>query len=415
MPIPEPSAELGLWPKVKAISGWPEPDEDRVKQLATGWRGGQTRFTEAGGHDLAPVRAAWTDSAGGAFDTRASKTLTGATEVGGKMGGLAVRADNFATEVTGVKTGITDLIETNLGRYALVQTLPQPVRGLFEEYYASVLGGQARTLINAAAARTAQGKPPPPLPDPSGGGRGRAIKELIEWLLEPDNQRLIGDGLSWLSRQLDNPADAVAKAGTELLGAGLSGLGELTGNDQLKALGATGTAVADWVGERAGDAVLEGGSIARNGLYELAEAQDGKELPTEIYLSRDRHPEALQHVNEARSGTIWEGSTSKPGTPLPDVLHVDRTEPAAERKRIADARRRESTGPIPPYRAADGERPKDRDEYPPAMTYEGGRQHPWVPSVKHIDASDNRSAGSTLSKQVQGLDDRSPVVIRETD
>ncbi|MGW0521331.1 WXG100-like domain-containing protein [Crossiella sp. NPDC003009] len=413
MPIPEPSPELGLWPKVKAISGWPEPDEERVKQLATGWRGGQTRFTEAGGHDLAPVRAAWPDSAGGAFDTRASKTLTSATEVSGQMGGLAVRADNFATEVTGVKTGITDLIETNLGRYALVQMLPQPVRGLFEEYYASVLGGQARTMINAAAARTAQGKPPPQ-PD-RGRGLGRVIQEIIEYLSEPDNQRDVGDALSWLSRQLDNPADAITKAGTELLGAGLSSLGELTGNDRLKALGAIATGLADAAGEAVGDAVLEGGSTARNGLYELAESQDGKELPAEIYLSRDRHAEALQHINEARSGTIWEGGTSRPGTPLPDVLHVDRTEPAAERKRIADARRRQSTDPIPSYQPADGERPKDKDEYPPAMTYEGGRQHPWVPSVKHIDASDNRSAGSTLGHQVRGLDDRSPVVIRETD
>ncbi|MCO1575663.1 hypothetical protein M8C13_07810 [Crossiella sp. SN42] len=413
MPIPEPTSELGLWPKVKAISGWPEPDEERVKQLATGWRGGQTRFTQAGGHDLAPVRADWPDSAGTAFDTRAGKTLTSATEAGGRMGELVVRANNFATEVTGVKTGITDLIETNLGRYALVQTLPQPVRGLFEEFYASVLGGQARTLINAAAARTAQGKPPP-MPDPS-GGKGKGIKEIIEFLLEPDNQRMIGDGLSWLSRQLDNPADDITKSATELLGTGLSSLGELTGSDQLQSAGETVTGLADVVGEAVGDAVLEAGSIARNGLHELAESQDGKETPLEIYLSRDRHPEALQHINEARSGTIWEGSTSKPGTPLPDVLHVDRTEPRSERERIARARRRQSTNPIPPYVPEEGERRKDKDEYPPAMTYEGGRQHPWVPSVKHIDYSDNRSAGVTLGYQVQGLDDRSPVVIRETD
>lgn len=41
----------------------------------------------------------------------------------------------------------------------------------------------------------------------------------------------------------------------------------------------------------------------------------------------------------------------------------------------------------------------DRDEYPPAMFKEGGHGA----SVKHINPSDNRGAGSSIGHQCRGL------------
>lgn len=45
------------------------------------------------------------------------------------------------------------------------------------------------------------------------------------------------------------------------------------------------------------------------------------------------------------------------------------------------------------------EKDKDRDEYPPAMFKEGGNGA----SVKKIDSSDNRGAGSSIGQQYRGL------------
>jgi hypothetical protein len=107
-------------------------------------------------------------------------------------------------------------------------------------------------------------------------------------------------------------------------------------------------------------------------------------VPT-VYIDADRHPETAQHVQEAQNGTIWRGDTSTSGTPLPSVLTIDR--PNAKANRAASLRG------IPT-------RPgQDRDEYPPAMFEEGGQGA----SVKYIDPSDNRGAGSSMRHQISAL------------
>lgn len=45
------------------------------------------------------------------------------------------------------------------------------------------------------------------------------------------------------------------------------------------------------------------------------------------------------------------------------------------------------------------EKGKDRDEYPPAMFGEGGKDA----SVQKIASSDNRGAGSSMGQQCRGL------------
>lgn len=107
-------------------------------------------------------------------------------------------------------------------------------------------------------------------------------------------------------------------------------------------------------------------------------------VPT-VYIDADRHPETAQHVQEAQNGTIWRGDTSTQGTPLPSVLTIDRPN--------AKANRAESLRGIP---TSPG---RDRDEYPPAMFQEGGQGA----SVKYINPSDNRGAGSSMKHQINAL------------
>lgn len=57
----------------------------------------------------------------------------------------------------------------------------------------------------------------------------------------------------------------------------------------------------------------------------------------------------------------------------------------------ADQRREDATDDYP---TRDG---MDRDEYPPAMSAEGGEGS----SVRHIDSSENRSAGAVLGNQLE--------------
>jgi hypothetical protein len=67
----------------------------------------------------------------------------------------------------------------------------------------------------------------------------------------------------------------------------------------------------------------------------------------------------------------------------PRVLHIRRYE--------ADANRRASLRGIPTKKGF------DRDEYPPAMSDEGGKGA----SVRYVGSSENRSAGSVMGSQLR--------------
>lgn len=109
----------------------------------------------------------------------------------------------------------------------------------------------------------------------------------------------------------------------------------------------------------------------------------------EIQVDSARYPETAQHIQEAQSGTIWRGDASAQGAPAPSVLTIDRDG--------AKVNRAESLRGIAP-RGGEG---LDRDEYPPAMFLEGGAGA----SVKYIDSSDNRGAGSVMGSDLDGLPD----------
>ena len=100
-----------------------------------------------------------------------------------------------------------------------------------------------------------------------------------------------------------------------------------------------------------------------------------------------RYPETAAHVRDAQNGTIWQGSAADAGTAKPEVLTIDR--PGAGANRTAWQQQYKDTVPT--------KSGFDRDEYPPAMFAEGGRDA----SVKYISPSDNRGAGSTMGWELR--------------
>jgi len=104
---------------------------------------------------------------------------------------------------------------------------------------------------------------------------------------------------------------------------------------------------------------------------ERASAEE--EAVTTVRVSRSAHPEAASHIERAQAAG------------QPRRLTVDRVGSAA--------RRREALRGTPTRSGA------DRDEYPPAMFEEGGNGS----SVEHINPSDNRGAGASISNQCRSV------------
>jgi hypothetical protein len=104
--------------------------------------------------------------------------------------------------------------------------------------------------------------------------------------------------------------------------------------------------------------------------------------PTVVTVSKSRHPESAQHIQDAQAAGH------------PKVLTVNRGG--------ANANRAESLRDVKPQPG------KDRDEYPPAMFKEGGKGA----SVRHIDPADNRGAGSCVGAQCRKLQDGDKVRIK---
>lgn len=90
-----------------------------------------------------------------------------------------------------------------------------------------------------------------------------------------------------------------------------------------------------------------------------------------VQLSESRYPETTDHIADA----VAAGQ--------PSLLHIARDE--------EEANREASLADYPPRSGY------DRDEYPPAMSDEGGAGA----DVRYIDPSDNRGAGSSMGNQLE--------------
>lgn len=102
--------------------------------------------------------------------------------------------------------------------------------------------------------------------------------------------------------------------------------------------------------------------------------------PRDVLVSRSRYPESAAHIDHAqRMGQ-------------PTVLTLDRVRATERRRASLQHIKRQSDRPIAG---------KDRDEYPPALTREGG----FNANVRYIEAGDNRGAGKAIERQVRDLPD----------
>lgn len=132
------------------------------------------------------------------------------------------------------------------------------------------------------------------------------------------------------------------------------------------------------------------GAIAKRALKPAPQAaQQVAGKPRDVIIHRSRHPQAAAHIDHAQ----------KHGQPT--VLHIDRAG--------ASTRRQASTGSVRLERkpAANYE----RDEYPPAMTREGGHNA----NVRFISRHDNRGAGSAMGVQTRDLPDGAKIRVVITD
>jgi hypothetical protein len=102
-------------------------------------------------------------------------------------------------------------------------------------------------------------------------------------------------------------------------------------------------------------------------------------------MKRSRHPEAARHVEEAQAAG------------QPSELTIDR---AGAQRRGREALKDHPTKPG-----------KDRDEYPPKMFQEGGRDA----SVRPISPADNRGAGASVGQQLRKYPDGTKVKIEVVD
>lgn len=104
-----------------------------------------------------------------------------------------------------------------------------------------------------------------------------------------------------------------------------------------------------------------------------------------IEVSAKKYPQSAKHIKDAQPSK------------KPSVLTVDRKNAAKNRR---EATKNTKT-----------EKGKDRDEYPPAFAKEGGKGA----SVRSINRGDNRGAGASMGRQLDGVKDGEKVRIKVID
>jgi hypothetical protein len=182
MPVPEPSDESGLWTQVRALTGWPETDEDRLAELAQGWRTGGQQFTTAGQFDLSGLGGLWPDSAGDAAAARIEGTLATVTATGGGMNQVAGRIDEFAFAVRTCKLDIKGIVEANIPVYQQAGQLPPGLReidqGTIRDQVAAMVDEQIQGCIRVIGDLGLSPVPLPPEQPPNPAGQGR-LNDLL--------------------------------------------------------------------------------------------------------------------------------------------------------------------------------------------------------------------------------------------
>ncbi|HEY0620861.1 MAG TPA: hypothetical protein VGD15_24855, partial [Kribbella sp.] len=122
MPVAEPSNDFGLWAEVKAITGWPDTNEDQVQYLSQAWGKSSTDFGKAA--EFKVNGGPWQDGAGNAYVRQTGTLLATAASAGRDMQLLSASAELFATEVKQTKEAVADYIERSALVYGGAAQLP---------------------------------------------------------------------------------------------------------------------------------------------------------------------------------------------------------------------------------------------------------------------------------------------------
>lgn len=155
MAVAEPPSDLGLWPRVKALTGWPDTDEDRMRVLAESWELAATTFGEAGKTTPAGLSESWQDAAGTEFagKTQELAALAASNEQG--MRALAAQASSFAGAVEQTKTSISQFIQRNIPLYAQLSAIPGGAQAGLQDVFVNQVAAAVAEFLDSTAASIA--------------------------------------------------------------------------------------------------------------------------------------------------------------------------------------------------------------------------------------------------------------------
>ncbi|MCE7000827.1 hypothetical protein LZG04_39325 [Saccharothrix sp. S26] len=179
MAIQEPTSALGLWPRVKAITGWPDTDETAMVDLFFGWLDGAESVGTLASVDLSALAGAWPDAAGRALMAELGEVMAALGESKRQMTELAGRAGTFALEVEHVKNHIHEAINASLPFYGLASIAPTFIGRDMQDSIVDEVAAGITAEMTASAARI--------------GSRGPVdVNDIIARLAEP---RSFGEGV----------------------------------------------------------------------------------------------------------------------------------------------------------------------------------------------------------------------------
>lgn len=194
MAIQEPTSALGLWPRVKAITGWPETDEAAMVDLFFGWLDGAKSVGALASTNLGALAGAWPDAAGSALTSKLGEVFAALRESERRMTELAGRAGTFALEVEQVKNYINEAINASLPLYGLASVAPTFIgRGMQDSIVNEVAAGITAEMAASAARISSQG----PVD----------VNDVIARLAEP---RSLGEGVAQVVQDNANTISAFA-------------------------------------------------------------------------------------------------------------------------------------------------------------------------------------------------------------
>jgi hypothetical protein len=155
MAVAEPPSDLGLWPRVKALTGWPDTDEDRMRVLAESWELAAASFGDAGQATPTGLSESWQDAAGGAFAGQTQRLTASAGRNEQGMRALAAHATGFAGAVEQTKTAISGFIQQNIPHYAQLSALPAGAQAGLQDDFVNQVAAAVTKFIDSTASTIA--------------------------------------------------------------------------------------------------------------------------------------------------------------------------------------------------------------------------------------------------------------------